>query len=113
MQEDPRRFRVGGEMFGVVRDDRGVGLAEHESIARQRDRRRHHRGARQPPVAGQRQVEALDRAGHRDGAVAVKARVADRVAGGIEIHARRRRLRRGLAEIDERVAALVPRGGSA
>ena len=103
-QEDLRRFGIAFEARRESLENVGVGAAENEAVARQRDRRRHDLGAAHRAVFLERRVEAENRARRGDGAPAVEARALDRRAGGVEIHRLGRRRRRGFAEVDEHVA---------
>ena len=107
-QTDARRLRVLAEPFGAGCDDRRVRLAERETVARQRDRRRHDGGAAELSVTGQRIVETHHRARHAGREIAIEAALADGIAGRVEKHAGGRGARRGLAEIDDGV---MPVGG--
>src|SRR5208282_4784258 len=80
-QEDLRRFRVAFDTRRESLENVGVGAAENEAVARQRDRRRHDLGAAHRAVFLERRVEAENRARRRDGAPAVEARAFDRFAG--------------------------------
>ena len=108
LQKDPRRLGILRQPVGAGGEDRGVGLAKRKTVAGQRDRRGHDRGAAERSVLHQCMVETLDGARYPDGEIAVKTALADRVASGIEKHIGGRSARRHLAKIDDAVA---PVGG--
>ncbi len=106
-QEHRRQRRIGPEAGVAHCQDVDIRLRQHEPVAGQRDRRRHHLPARQPPVLAQHGVEPEHAARHRRRTPAEQAGAADRPALRVEVHRRGGRRRRRLAEIDE---ALAPVG---
>ena len=104
-----KSFRSTGIFAEPVRpriENVGVGGAQRKAVAGQRNRRRNQRDAWEPAVFGRGMVEPHHRTGHAGGKIAVPAEVGDEVSLRIEIHHGSRSCGGGLAEVDERFAAI-------
>ena len=93
---------VAPEIVGRLVEQRHVARREHEALAGEPDRRRHHRGAGQGAVTRARRLQPGGRAGNADAEPALGRASLRHIALRVEEHALRRGERRLFAEIQER-----------